>query len=214
MMKSLVFTTASMLMMGSTVLAGSLETAVSDATVTPMPIAAPTVTDFSGFYAGLAIGSIGNGTGTYIYDGTPGDSYGLEGEGYGLYAGYNFQRDKLVYGAEVAALSTDGKMPDFGPETYLNSTIDLKGRLGYVLGDALAYGFVGYSTGDWDNYNGLTNPNLTGPNYGVGVDYLINDSWIVGAEYIHRTLEAGFEENDNGIEAEFGMVQLRVGYSF
>jgi opacity protein-like surface antigen len=121
----------------------------------------------------------------------------------------------LVYGAEIAALSVDGQMPDspFG-NPRLNSVIDLKGRLGYVMGDVLAFGFVGYSSGDWDNDNGLTNPNMTGPNYGIGLDYLIQGSWVIGAEYIQRTMEADFDSETSSIEADFGMVQLRAGYRF
>jgi outer membrane immunogenic protein len=197
---------------GTATFAGSLEAPTPDARVAPEAAA---VTDFSGSYVGASVGSITSGEGTYMYDGVPGDFYALEGNGYGLFAGHNWQRGALVYGAEIAFTSMNGEMPSADPGTFLKSAIDLKGRLGYVFGNALAYGFVGYSSGDWTNApsNPLTNPNLSGMNYGAGIDYKIND-WTVGAEYIHRKMDAGFNENSNGIEADFGMVQLRVSYKF
>jgi hypothetical protein len=63
-------------------------------------------------------------------------------------------------------------MPSTTSGTYLKSAVDVKARIGFVFGKALAYGFGGYSTGDWTNApaNTLTNPNMTGMNYGIGVD--------------------------------------------
>jgi opacity protein-like surface antigen len=200
------------LLMSSAAFAGSMETATVEATVA----AASPTTDFSGFYAGASLGKITSGEGTYIYNGTPGDLYALEGNSYGIYGGYNWQRDTLVYGVEVAAASLDGQMPSSYSGTFLKSAVDVKARVGFVLGRALAYGFGGYSTGDWTNApaNPLTNPYMTGMNYGIGVDYQLGDAWTVGAEYIHRKMEADFDASTSAIEADFGTLQLRAGLRF
>lgn len=203
----------------ATVLTGTAAFAGSPAAPTPDAYVAPetpAVTNYSGTYVGVSAGLITGGEGTYVYNGVPGDFYALEGHGYGLFAGHNWQRGAFVYGAEVAFTSMNGEMPSNTSGTYLKNTVDLKGRLGYVIGNALAYGFVGYSSGDWTNApsNSLTNPNMTGMNYGAGIDYKLNNNWIVGAEYIHRKMDADFNENSNAIEADFGMVQLKVSYKF
>lgn len=199
---------------GGAVLAESADEATSDpATSTPEP---DTVMDWSGAYVGGAISTITSGEGTYVYSGEDGDAYDLEGEGFGLFGGYNWQRGRLVYGAELGFTKTEGTMPDSATGTFLESTLDLKARLGGAFGDALVYGFAGYSTADWTNEpaNALTNPAMQGYNVGVGVDYSLSNDWAVGAEFIHRQLETDFNENDNGVRAEFGSLQLRVSRSF
>jgi hypothetical protein len=55
-------------------------------------------TDFSDFYVGGSVGKITSGDGTYIYGGSPGDFYALEGNSYGVYGGYNWQATHLFMG--------------------------------------------------------------------------------------------------------------------
>lgn len=194
--------------------AGSADETTSEpAIATPEP--AP-VMDWSGAYVGGAISTITSGEGTYVYSGVDGDAYDLEGTGFGLFGGYNWQRGRLVYGVELGFTKTDGTMPDATAGTYLKSTLDVKARLGRAFGEALVYGFAGLSAGDWTNepINTLTNPSMKGYNLGVGVDYSLSNGWAVGAEFIHRQLETDFNENDNGVRADFGSVQLRVSRSF
>ncbi|RBW42087.1 hypothetical protein DS901_15290 [Loktanella sp. D2R18] len=59
----------------------------------------------------------------------------------------------------------------------------------------------------------FTRIHVSGPNDGVDLDYVANGPWTVGAEYIQRTLQAGFKENPNAIEVDCGMVQLRAFYT-
>jgi outer membrane immunogenic protein len=189
---------------------GPVATAPEETVAAAAPMAA--VQDWSGLYGGVTLGRAANGTATYVYSGVPGDFYDMSGGGAGVFVGYNLQRNALVYGAELAAQSVDYGIEDSDAE-YTNM-LDLKLRAGWATGRALPYAFIGYSSGDWDNANGLTNSAATGVNYGVGVDFAVASNWFAGVEYIQRDLSTDFNENDNGVEPEFGAVQLRVGYKF
>ena len=168
--------------------------------------------DWSGLYGGITAGKTANGRATFIYSGIPNDFYDLSGRGAGLFVGYNMQRNAMVYGVEVAAQAVDYAIGE-GDEPHFTSMIDLKVRGGVAVGRALPYAFIGYSTGAWENLE-LTSPNATGVNYGVGVDFALSEAWFAGAEYIQRTMSTDFNENDNGVDIEFGTVQLRLGYRF
>ncbi|PXW67314.1 opacity protein-like surface antigen [Loktanella sp. PT4BL] len=179
-------------------------------TIDPVPIAL----DWSGFYAGVTAGRLVNGFTTYFYRGVSGDYYDMSGNGAGLFAGYNVQRDSLVYGFELAAQSANyvANSNFFAPE--FTSMLDLQLRGGWSVEHALPYAFVGYSRGNWENDNELTNPSGTGMNYGVGIDFALANHWLAGVKYIQRDMSTAFNENDNGVEPEFGTLQLRLGYSF
>jgi opacity protein-like surface antigen len=169
--------------------------------------------DWSGFYGGVTVGRVMNGTTTYVYSGVPGDSYDMSGSGAGVFAGYNLQNNAFVYGIELAAQSVSYGAENVSQSEF-TSMIDLKLRGGLSVGRALPYAFVGYSSGKWENNNGLTNSPATGVNYGVGVDFAVANAWFAGAEYIRRNTSTDFNENDNGVEPEFGTLQLRLGYRF
>ena len=130
------------------------------------------------------------------------------GETFGLRAGYNFQRNSLVYGVigdlSYANISEEQSAFSSTPATYierrkLNTLASLRGRLGYANDSALlpfvtaglAYGNVEYSwEGNSGAYRGDNGKDTNGIGYviGLGADYLLNENMTVGVEFLHYNL--------------------------
>ena len=217
-MKTVLLTTAIATCLASTAFAGALE-------FTPVvepEMAAPAITDWSGPYVGVLFAT-GSATQDFVYDFGEGTETwtgaDLEGTMYGAFAGYNVQRGSYVFGIE-GAYSTgsfswfdDPVEPEWGQE--LTNVIDIKARAGFAAGDALVYGFAGWSMADYiwfDNGINVIYP-VNGMNYGAGVDFLITDSIFVGADYIVRDLSGATFPNetvDLGVQA----FELRIGMQF
>ncbi|MHA1127789.1 MAG: outer membrane protein [Alphaproteobacteria bacterium] len=172
--------------------------------------------DWSGYYAGGTYGSGAGGDmeyegggGTITYDSLePGSSFGA-------FAGYNIQRDSLVYGGELAysQVETPGFGPIGFPDETFNYFIDVKARVGYATNNMLAYGFAGYTSSafafsvDGDALSG------GGLNYGVGVDMMVGTNMFVGVEYIARDIAidtGGGQVQNTNINA----LQVRAGWNF
>ena len=191
--------------------AGGITVPAADPEVT-MTEPMATGADWGGFYAGATYG-IGIG-GDMEYD--PGFIYGsLEpGSSYGAFAGYNIQRNNLVYGGEIAYSRVD--VPGFGasgfPDENFDYFIDGKARVGYAMNNVLVYGFAGYS---WSNFLGFTNSwEVSGLNYGVGADVMFGENLFVGAEFIVRNL-SGETNNPGQIHTtNIQAAQLRAGWKF
>jgi opacity protein-like surface antigen len=164
---------------------------------------------------------MGSATQDFVFDfgeGTETWSYpDLEGTMYGAFAGYNVQRDSYVFGVEGAYSTGSFVEPTVITTTQLRSVpeltnvIDLKARAGIVAGDALIYGFAGWSMGDYHLW-GDTHA-VSGMNYGVGADFLITDSIFVGADYILRDL-SGATGPDETVTLGVQALELRVGMNF
>lgn len=190
-----------------------VEPAVVPAAAPPVP-----VTDWSGFYGGLSYAQ-GRGSDTYFvngfYDKGPLD---LEGGVPGLFAGYNFQRGRLVFGGELAA--SFGKIEGVPPgydEQDITALVDLKGRVGYATGRLMVYGALGYSYSQLtEDYLPSEDTWLEGFGYGLGVDYRIGSRFFVGMEYYRREATgpldyAPFWEIRNG---SVETLSLRAGMRF
>ena len=214
-MKSVLLTTALATCFASTTFAGVLEyTPVVEA-----EMIAPAITDWSGPYVGVLFAT-GSATQDFVDDGdgiTTWSQPDLEGTMYGAFAGYNVQRNSYVLGVEGAYSTGSFAEPAeifttqvrSAPE--LTNVIDLKARAGIAAGDALIYGFAGWSMGDYQTY-GDTHA-VDGMNYGAGVDFLITDSIFVGADYIVRDLSGAISPNRTvnlGVQA----LELRIGMQF
>ncbi|MBL1436295.1 MAG: porin family protein [Rhodobacteraceae bacterium] len=190
-------------------LAGNFDTPMS---VNPVPQAA--VTDWNGFYAGAQVGFAQGALDVYgngVYD------YGLPTEGtlYGGFAGYNIQRGNFVFGGEAAY--GFGKLEDGSHTLWTEDHIDLKARAGYSLGNALVYGFAGYSMASMMESAIAVPQTIGGVNYGIGVDYQINNGLFVGLELIGRAFSGDFDPNVYpGFTAEgpIDSINLRVGKQF
>lgn len=135
----------------------------------------------------------------------------------GLKLGYNYQRDKMVYGVEVD--STFANIHGSGlvntrailPTANYTSTADqqikwfstLRGRIGFTAMDnLLLYGTGGLAVGSLDysanvhrsaivlNHDIPASANVTkiGWTIGAGAEYALPDRWSVKAEYLYYDL--------------------------
>ncbi len=217
-MKNALLTTAIATCLASTAFAGVLEyTPVVEA-----EMIAPAITDWSGPYVGVLFAT-GSATQDFVHDfGEGTESWtgaDLEGTMYGAFAGYNAQRGSYVFGVEGAystgLFSWAESLRETETGQELTNVIDLKARAGIVAGDALIYGFAGWSMGDYRMYDMYSDNTyaVDGMNYGVGADFLITDSIFVGADYIVRDLSGATWPNETvslGVQA----LELRVGINF
>lgn len=191
---------------GVPAMAGGLAPVVEEpapAVVAPAPVM-PAVADWSGLYGGLSysksMGNYDNGGSVDFDDGTAP----------GAFLGYNFQNGAFVYGGELAYHKFNDTTLKGTPSTEANDTVDLKARLGYAAGNALIYGTAGYSMASIDTAGG--SQDFNGVNYGLGVDYLISDHFVVGAEYLKRNLSG--QDSASGIDSDLSTLGVRVGYKF
>ena len=209
-MKKLSVAIVAMASLAAPALAGGLTPPVveSEPTVAATPAPAP-VQAWDGFYAGITGGSVTGGGASYAPGGA---AFGMGRGSYGVFGGYNLQSGALVYGGEIAAQATDFNLE--GAPGKFDNMIDLKARAGMAYGKALPYAFVGYSRGDWKNGDARTNGAADGMNYGLGLDYAVNDKWSVGAELIRRELSTDFDGAQGSVDTNFNTVQVRAGFRF
>ena len=177
----------------------------------PMPVIMPAapVSDWAGAYVGL-----GYGTSSGDIDFTPAPARELEsGNAASIFAGYLWQRNAFVYGAELAYTSLQDNTVTGFPTFEVSNSIDLKGRFGVAANRMLFYGVIGYSMATYDEGSAGWDP--SGMNYGIGMDYQISDRMTFGLEYLARNLSA---DNPNGlgqsVDIDLDTVSLRVGFRF
>lgn len=213
-MKSFLLTTAAVLGFATSGIAGNPVTPTPD-TVTVVPAAVAAGYDWSGFYAG---GTFGSGTGGDMEYDTNGSLITYDslepGSSYGAFAGYNIQRDKLVYGGEISysQVSTPGFGPIGFPNETFNYFVDGKARVGYAMNNMLAYGFAGYTSSEFE-FDGGPVYSGGGLNYGVGVDMMVGTNMFVGVEYIVRDLAIG-TGGDQVQNTNINALQVRAGWKF
>ena len=172
--------------------------------------------DWSGAYAGLDFGTVsaeGNFERSAVPEVTFSDSLSFSG-----FAGGQVQTGLLVYGGEAAfGVAPDAQLQD-GEE--LQSYIDLKGRVGYSLGDVLAYGVAGVSFVTY-NETGVDGGiefdddfDAVGFNVGAGVDVMVTDNIFVGAEYLIRRTTGEYPNDPEEFDLDVDTFSVRVGFSF
>ncbi|MCF2871093.1 porin family protein [Octadecabacter sp. G9-8] len=171
------------------VIAGNTaEPAPTPTILPPMVTPASTATDWSGFYVGAQFGqgevSASDADGSVDFDTL------------GLHAGYNYDLGSYVIGGEI---SFDDISADGGGE---GDTTHLELRGGYDFGRVMAYGVIGVVTVDdaGDRENGST--------LGLGVNYLVTDHVVLGAEYLRDTYDF------DGADVDLDTLSLRTSYKF
>ncbi len=193
--------------LGNVTLAGTVETQIAPVVIMA---AAPSVTDWSGFYAG---GMLGATTGTYLEtSGSTPDSFDMGGYTFGGFGGYNFQSGAMVYGVELAY--SLGNIPIIRDLGYaITGFLEANVRVGYAFDDILVYATVGATKADWKVYS--TTPTTNGYNVGAGVDYMLTDHFIVGAEYLYRDFDiaAGVINLWTGLNS-LHSIQIKAAYKF
>jgi outer membrane immunogenic protein len=168
---------------------------------------------FDGFYAGLSYGTV---MGQIVDTPPPGGQLTLleDGTAFGGVAGYNFQSGSFVFGGELRYLHLNGfeaSLAGFGVVASFDSLTDLRARVGYAMGDFMVYGALGHTWGA--TYENLGNDvDLSGVNYGLGVEYNVTEAIFVGADYTWRQLDGsdGLFESESDIDT----FTLRGGIRF
>lgn len=178
--------------------------------------------DWTGFYAG---GSLGYDT-IEINDLTYGDGpVDMTGPGVGVFAGYNFQSGNLVYGAELLATknSADGNDGDFLLPASAETSMQIRGRIGYASGTMLPYLAIGATRtkveADHEG-NGLAtdmaDDTASGTSIALGMDWAMNETSFVRFEvektnYSDDTLNFyGGDLHDYSLDG----TRISVGYAF
>lgn len=215
--------------LASPAFAGSLAPVVEQPVVmaAPAPVAAP-ATSWAGAYAGASLGYGELGIDTDIED-LAGDLLGGVDElptlslteadvAYGAHLGYNWQRQRVVYGLELAVLGSEAELAfavdgeDAGAE--LDYAARLMGKVGYQFAEALVYGTAGMvyaefggtgdAAGETEEENGYA--------YGVGMDYMLTQNVSLGVEYVRHRFEdvGGFDD----VDGEFSTTSVRMSYHF
>ena len=171
--------------------------------------------DVAGFYGGLGVGAnagdfVAFGDDEYSFDGGPVTS---------LFVGYNAVSGNLVYGGELAWTNKaeDSTDPYVGHVTDL---IDLKGRVGTMVGNTLVYGSLGYSMGDVERtWDGAGGGDVSGFSIGAGFETNLTDNIYLGGDFTNRQLDGGGVIN--GAPGELYMddvnlstVSIRIGFRF
>ncbi|WP_010137524.1 outer membrane protein [Oceanicola sp. S124] len=173
--------------------AGAYTEAPADPVVaTPAPVYTAG-TDWTGGYVGAQLG----------YGNVDVNGVGEEdGAVYGVQGGYDYDFGTFVLGGEVDYVGAeDGILAG----ADLDSMTRIKLKAGYDAGPALIYGVIGaaYANTSAGDDNGMV--------YGVGADYMVNDTVSVGAEYLYHEFE---DFNGSGTDIDAGTLAARVNYRF
>jgi outer membrane immunogenic protein len=148
---------------------------------------------WSGGYIG---GHVGGGWGTVSGGGDEADISGLVG---GAHLGYNFQRDRLLFGIEVdldasgveKSWSIAGVSVSVGP-SWLAS---IRGRLGLVHDNLLLYGTLGVAWAEYEigatvaGISASVGDSLTGFVVGGGIEYKFSENFSARLEALHYTFD-------------------------
>jgi len=186
--------------------AGSPFVVIPEPPVVVAPPAAASTWD--GFYAGGLYSSY-SATETYQGD--------IDSSNIGVFAGYNFQNNALVFGGELAYAMGDYDTTDPSIMTHIPgfagdvTVLDLKARVGFALSSsAMVYGFGGYTAAQIDNSG--TVADFAGLNYGAGAAFQLNNGIFFGLEYIARDLDGSGIADGETLTAD--AVEARIGWQF
>ena len=202
----------SMVLLTATVAqAGNLKEVSADPPIAP--IATPVeVSDWTGFYAGLQFDAVSGNTERDSISSFKAD---LEGSIVSGFVGYRWAVGRYIVGAELdIALNGDGRMiyTEGGVgtgQTYdINSALRFGGEFGMELGGGLAYVGLGFTKLDVEldkEFDDL------GYYVGIGYDYFVSDSIMVGVEINYHDFNDLDGASDRVTPITLGM---NVAYKF
>jgi outer membrane immunogenic protein len=176
-------------------LAGSLDPVAPAPIVEPAPAPVVYSGDWTGAYVGGQLGY-----------GDVGGDIDANGEGAGLHAGYNWDFGGWVLGTE---LDHDFANIDLGGDDEIDGITRLKLRAGADMGRTLVYATAGaaHATATVGGQD-LSDTGYFG---GVGVDYQLNDRWVLGGEVLSHK----FDDFDNsGVDVDATTASVRASFKF
>ena len=158
------------------------------ASVLASPAMAQQAGDFSGVKATAIAG----------YDNIDLDIAGVDnvdGFLYGAALGYDYQSGNIVYGAELEATESTGKISNAAGRIEVGRDLYAGARLGYVLGDStLLYTKAGY-TNARSSSPGLGGANGDGVRVGGGIEFKLSEQVFARGEYRYSNYEDGVSRN-------------------
>lgn len=166
--------------------------------------------DWTGAYGGISTGMASGGeleiTNSLVDDGV----YPLDDSTtFGFHFGNLIQIGDLVYGGEIdLVFASDAQFS--GDITLEEPIIDMKGKAGFAVDRFLAYGVLGISAtpATFD----INDINAAGFAIGAGVDFMVTDNIIFGAEYLTRATSEEFLGADVDIKLE--TIAVRASFKF
>lgn len=157
----------------------------------------------------------------------------------GVQAGYNFQKDSLVYGIELDYIKANEEKSEGGAglcggsacgshyayTSKLDSLWSVRGRLGLVYDKALFYGTAGYGRikADHAYYDSGQAPDSPDTIHadafvaGMGVDYNISNQWstrVEGLYYFAKKEHVSQWNEDYAVDPSTGLIRVGVNYKF
>ena len=191
------------------------------AMATTQAAAQPASPSWNGFYAGLnAGGMFGNTSGSFASPAGPGGFSGA-GSGFagGAQAGYNWQSNQFVFGAETD-IQFSGADDTFAPWKFSNPWFGtLRGRAGFATSNILIYATGGLAYGSVRVKNTFTGADESklhpGWVLGAGMEVALTTNWSARAEYLYVDLSDrsyALTGTSNGVESS--VVRFGVNYRF
>ena len=178
-----------------------------------LPYATPRAGGYSwqGPYVGANLGYQWSGIGR-----SPADPSGVAG---GAQAGYNWQREQFVFGAETD-LQPSGANDTFAAWKFSNPWFGtLRARAGVAMNNILFYGTVGLSYGTLRMENVVTgvSESRTGAGWaaGGGLEVGLMGNWTARAEYLYIDLgdrSYSFTGTTHGVQSN--ILRFGVNYRF
>lgn len=160
-------------------------------------------------WTGISIGLVGStNDGKDIWD----EDFTLErSEFLGGFAGYDQQFGQFVLGGRVTGQLGSMNEDEYAAFEY-KGFYDFNARLGVAIDRALIYSTGGYSISDIEEDG--ESYTRGGFNIGGGFDYAVNDSVVVGAEYVYRSFDANCEPHGDPLEQQVHSVQAHIAFKF
>ncbi|MBF9035523.1 outer membrane beta-barrel protein [Rhodobacterales bacterium HKCCE2091] len=157
---------------------------------------------FAGFYGGVELGynsaDYGNSMITVDLGSAPNA---------GLFFGYNHALgSNWIVGAEFDYMTEArfGNVGGGGTDIILQDTLGISGRAGYVFGDMMAYGTVGYMNTELANNSG-SYINADGITYGLGLEWMFQENMSARIEYERMDLDIGGAADFRGDRVSLGV---------
>ena len=173
------------------------------ATVTGASAAMADPADWAGFYVGGMYSITG---GEYSY---AGDDYDIDQPIGGGFVGFNAAFGSVVVGAEYDLNFGFAAGDDYDG---MDNVQDLRIRVGTTFDNALIYGAIGVSSAHVYG-GGSPDYDVSGVNYGIGVDYAVSDNLFVGVDYTIRNMGGGVDGDYVDVRG-MSTLSIRVGYKF
>jgi outer membrane immunogenic protein len=165
--------------------------------------------NWGGFYAGA---NVGYEWGKITNNST--EPSGLVG---GLQAGYNWQQNSFVFGAETDIAVTNAD-DTFAPYKFSNPWFGtLRARVGYAINNILFYGTFGLAYGELKGETAGLDETKTHVGWagGLGMEVGFTPNWSAKVEYLYMDLSNraySITGADNGFETN--MLRFGVNYHF